>query len=344
MSWWLDRVYHFVHIWFDSWEHPLFEEWLREVLEKIAEETKAWVRSALVFVDEPIPSKRHTEYKALMKLSNILHEIISLIYSVGCLPPNSWVTIKWLLKVNWYNEKIVQDILDILWQETIEHLSTNPDLKFWNEDVLGFIIPEWDKTAYLHDQVFRDIYHNRYLKVLIELWRRNRDILMWIEPFSEGEASVIPWNIWRRKRVYDLAKKINPPTPIIQWYMTSPDIKHFNNSKRKIDDDKQRWIELWETSWNLPSLVRLWWIINSWDITSRFKSMWEELSQIWVSKDTKHFVCWEYLWRCVNNYAKLIEVILWYKPEILWEESFSYSQVFDWTLARNPCLIKAWDY
>lgn len=202
MSWWLDKVYHFVHIWFDPWEHPLFEEWLVEVLQKIAEETKEGVRSAIIFADEPLQN--------------------------------------------------------------------------------------WTK---------------------------------------------IPVNIWRRKRLYNSAINLNPNLPIIQWFASGLD---FYKIRDKLTSSSLNWNTLSDSQ--KINIIR-----ESWSLETETLKTWRLLFGLWANQETQHFICWEYFRRCVDSYAKIIELILWYKTEILGENYFWYGDIIDWKLAKNPCLVLAWD-
>lgn len=182
MSWWLNKVYHFVHIWFDERDFIWFEDRLSDVIESLAEDVRLWIKTAIVFVDEPYPP------------------------------------------------------------------------------------------------FYRDV-------------------------------TKIPWNIWRRKRVQEKVELLSPWIPIITWHMTWRAIKKS---------------ELFDASW---------WINRNSLLVQKIVKIWNNLSSIWLDDSTEHFVVWEYLWLCVNNYSDLVWKILWYNTRILEEESLSFRDTIPYTLS-----------
>lgn len=325
----LDLVHYCVHMWFDKWEHPNFEQAFSTRAEQIRELSANWLSQAFVFVDTPVLSKAQAQYYNLLALADTIQDFINHMHLCWSMPSLKEVWLQRLHDPEEYNQEVIADLYEIF-KADIPHLTTDPisPRPSMTEIMSTLWLDEKLKATYKeHDKLYISIFEERFLAILKMLWKKYRNKNIWKFSYTDWESVKLPRNVWRRKRIYDKISSIEW-LPILQWYMIDWDPNRWERDTRDFIKDYTANREVVEYGYGnaFKSTYRLWGIVHSNRIKWYFDWLNNEIISSWyrITDSTKHLICWEYFWRCVWGFTTLFNRLTWVNEEnILMDQNTS---------------------
>lgn len=148
------------------------------------------------------------DYKAFESLAQTINEIISAFYIIWTFNYEKVKQnlLKKIYDPSRYNQKIVRELIDFLWEETINLLQT-PSTSLKAEykepsifhDIFVDEINSENKKETQQDILFRDLQENKFYDLLVELWRKNKIYLGWNNYIDWEEVRFV--EILKRKKI-----------------------------------------------------------------------------------------------------------------------------------------------
>lgn len=288
------KVYHLVHIGYDPWEHPNFEEKMKNLILGISWKT----HEILSFVDVPDFTIEHftTQARRIMDLDLLMGDYFAVLFNIYFFR-NFWTKI---------NQNVLEKKLSMIPFAIKDFLRDHFDIPDIHEN---------DLLVWLSENDFQKI------RTLIGYWPDKRlDILKRARrKFLPNNPQVYPLdgkiiheNTWRRERIKEYAIDLLWPRRVQVTYM--PDLWFYreDNSSRINQDESAYHVY---NSYLVGSLVfeRFQWLMSTHD--KPYRDNWWEITQ-----NTSHVVVGEYRGSCVSCFAHVAKRTLSYEIVDTYEE------------------------